>query len=68
MFCYHPQFCKKSTLTDLKFTKGLCYFLGGSSTNQNEIISFINKQDVKILDISTEDGDLEDVFIRLTKN
>ena len=39
-----------------------------SKLSINEIISFINKQDVKILDISTEDGDLEDVFIRLTKN
>ena len=39
-----------------------------SKLSINEIISFINKQDVKILDISTEDGDLEDVFISLTKN
>ena len=42
LFCYHPKFCKNSTLTNLKFTKGLCYFLGGNSTNQNEIINFIN--------------------------
>ncbi len=39
-----------------------------SKLSINEIISFLNKQDVKILDISTEDGDLEDVFVRLTKN
>ena len=30
LFCYHPKFCKNSTLTNLKFTKGLCYFLGGN--------------------------------------
>ena len=39
-----------------------------SKLSINEIISFLNKQDVKILDISTEDGDLEDVFVSLTKN
>ena len=32
------------------------------------IISEIKKQDIKIHDISTDDGDLEDVFLRLTKN
>ena len=41
LFCYHPKFCENRTLTNLKFTKGLCYFLGGNSTNQNEIINFI---------------------------
>ena len=39
-----------------------------SKLSINEIISFLNKQDVKILDISTEDGDLEDVFVQLTKH
>ena len=34
----------------------------------NEIIAFINKQHIIISDISTDDGDLEDVFLRLTKN
>ena len=31
------------------------------------IIDHIIYQDIKILDMSTEDGDLEDVFVRLTK-
>jgi len=39
-----------------------------SSLNISEIIKFLNNQNIKILDISTDDGDLEDVFIRLTKN
>ncbi len=39
-----------------------------SSIGIDEIIKFINEQNVKISDISTDDGDLEDVFIRLTKN
>ena len=33
-----------------------------------EIIRIIKNENVDILDISTEDGDLEDVFIELTKN
>ena len=32
-----------------------------------EIIDLIQKNNVKIIDISTEDGDLEDVFLGLTK-
>ena len=34
----------------------------------NEIIQFIIKQNILIADISTDDADLEDVFLRLTKN
>ena len=33
-----------------------------------EIINLIQKDNAKILDISTDDGDLEDVLFRLTKN
>ena len=33
-----------------------------------KIISFLGNQNVKINDISTDDGDLEDVFVNLTKN
>ena len=32
-----------------------------------EIINLVQKDNTKILDISTEDGDLEDVFLELTK-
>ena len=39
-----------------------------NSLNINKIIKFINEQNVDLSDISTDDGDLEDVFIRLTKN
>ncbi len=34
----------------------------------NEIIQLINKQNIVISDIFTDDADLEDVFLRLTKN
>ena len=39
-----------------------------SKLHINELIDYIKKQKIKISDISTDDGDLEDVFIRLTKN
>ena len=39
-----------------------------NALNINEIIKFIGDQNIKLSDISTDDGDLEDVFIRLTKN
>ena len=34
----------------------------------DKIISLFNKNNLKILDISTDAGDLEDVFVQLTKN
>ena len=39
-----------------------------SKLSIDSIISEIKKQDIRIQDISTDDGDLEDVFLRLTKN
>jgi len=39
-----------------------------NSTDFGEIINYLNKNNVKIEDISTEDGDLEDVFVKLTKH
>ena len=33
-----------------------------------EIINYLNQNNVEIEDISTEDGDLEDVFVQLTKH
>ena len=33
-----------------------------------ELINLIKIKNVKIIDISTDDGDLEDVFLRLIKN
>ena len=37
-----------------------------NSINFGEIIDYLNKNNIKIVDITTEDGDLEDVFIQLT--
>ena len=34
----------------------------------DDIVGVLKKNNIKILDISTEDGDLEDVFVQLTNN
>lgn len=39
-----------------------------SKINMEDIILYLKEQNVKIVDISTDDGDLEDVFLRLTKS
>ncbi len=39
-----------------------------SKLSISDLIGFINKQNINIFDILTDDGDLEDVFVRLTKN
>jgi ABC-2 type transport system ATP-binding protein len=39
-----------------------------NSLDFGEIINYFNQNNIKIEDISTEDGDLEDVFVQLTKH
>ena len=39
-----------------------------NSLDFGEIINYFNENNIKIEDISTEDGDLEDVFVQLTKH
>ena len=39
-----------------------------NSHDFGEIINYLNENNIKIEDISTEDGDLEDVFVQLTKH
>ena len=39
-----------------------------NSFDFGEIVNYLNTNNVKIEDISTEDGDLEDVFVQLTKH
>ena len=39
-----------------------------SKINIEQIIAHLKAQNIKIFDVSTDDGDLEDVFLRLTKN
>ena len=62
----------KNDLTSLKVISSLQneIFLSyeKSKLNMEELINFIKKNHAKIIDLSTDDGDLEDVFLRLTKN
>ena len=46
----------------------LCVSYEKSKINMEELINLIKKNNIKIIDISTDDGDLEDVFLRLIKN
>ena len=39
-----------------------------NSLDFGEIINYLNENNIQIEDISTEDGDLEDVFVQLTKH
>ena len=39
-----------------------------NSLDFGEIINYLSENNIKIEDISTEDGDLEDVFVQLTKH
>ena len=46
----------------------ICISYEKSKINIEEIINLIKKANIQIDDISTDDGDLEDVFLLLTKN
>ena len=41
IFCYHKRFQKSNFVNQVKFLKGLEYFLHGYNLNQNNIIKFI---------------------------
>ena len=41
IFCYHERFQKSSFVNQVKFIKGLEYFLHGYNLNQDNIIKFI---------------------------
>ena len=46
----------------------ICFSYEKSKVSIEELIDLVKKNDTKIIDILTDDGDLEDVFLRLTKN
>ena len=62
----------ENTLKSLKIISNeqnkLCISYEKSKINIDQIINYLNDQNIKIFDISTDDGDLEDIFLRLTKN
>ena len=63
---------KDEDLPSLKLISKLesetCVSYEKSKINMEDLIHLIKKDNAKILDLSTDDGDLEDVFLRLIKN
>ena len=43
LFCFHKDFKNNNTFQNLKFCRGLKYFLSGCVQSQQEIINFIQK-------------------------
>ena len=52
----------------INFKDSISVIYEKNSFNFGEIINYLNQNGIKILDIVTEDGDLEDVFVQLTNN
>ena len=63
---------KDNDLESLKVMSNIehevCVSYEKSKINIGELIIFFEKNNIKIIDISTDDGDLEDVFLRLIKS
>jgi ABC-2 type transport system ATP-binding protein len=51
-----------------KLDTKVCVSYEKNKIDIEQLINLIKKNNVKIIDISTDDGDLEDVFLRLIKN
>jgi len=51
-----------------KLNTEICVSYEKSKIDMEKLINLIKKNNVRIVDISTDDGDLEDVFLRLIKN
>ena len=63
---------KKLSMKDIKFKlinkNSILVTYEKNSLDFGEIINYLNRNFIEIQDISTEDGDLEDVFVQLTKH
>ena len=66
------DFNKNLLMKDIKFKinskNSLSLTYEKNSLNFGEIIDYLNQNSIEIEDISTDDGDLEDVFVQLTKH
>ena len=67
-----PIDLKNITLKSLKILHNneneICVSYDKNAFTMSELIEVFNKKNIKIIDISSDDGDLEDVFINITKN
>ena len=61
---------RKLDMEGIKFTidsnESISVVYDKNSLNFGKVINYLHKSNVEILDIVTEDGDLEDVFVQLT--
>ena len=60
IFCYHENLKQNKIINEIKFLKGLEYFLSGYHQNQGEIIKFINY----CKSFENKDGYLSQVFFK----
>ncbi len=60
IFCHHNEFSKTSIIDQIKFVKGLKYFLSGYIENQNEIKKFI----INCKSYENESGYIKPVFFK----
>jgi len=67
-----PIDLKNDTLKSLKVIYNnkneICVSYEKNTLSFNDLIDIFNKANIKILDISSDDGSLEDVFVNITKN
>ena len=61
---------EKIKLQDVKFSKNGSEIIAAYDKNKLKFDSNINivKENADIVDISTDEGDLEDIFLKLTNN
>ena len=64
LFCFHKKFHNPYTITSLKFSRGLKYFLNGFTQSQNEIESFVNR----CKKAENESGYISTNFVQLNLN
>ena len=64
LFCFHKNFKNQEVINNLKFTRGLKYFLSGYIQSQEEIKKFIKK----CKDSESKEGYLTQNFLELCIN
>jgi len=64
LFCFHTNFKEESTLNQLKFLRGLKYFLSGFAECQLDVKNFIKK----CKELENEKGFISESLFEISKN
>jgi hypothetical protein len=64
IFCFHKEFQKENITNQLKFSRGLKYFLKGFKKSQNEINEFLKK----CKSLEDENGYISETFFEINLN